>query len=91
MILRRSWRGTGLGARVGTRDINVIEIFVPAAGEAAGPPIVLAIIMRFTMSRDDRPWNAAGPHIDRRSRILTQYPYAAATLSGMSRCESRLR
>ena len=50
---------------------QIHETFVLAAGEAAGPPIVLAIIMRFTMSRDDRLWNTAGPPIDRHSRILT--------------------
>jgi len=43
-----------------TRDINHVEAFVPAAGEAAGPPIVPAIIMRFAGTRDDRPWRAGG-------------------------------
>jgi len=28
-------------------DINHIETFIPAVGEAADPPIALAIIMRF--------------------------------------------
>ena len=42
-----------------TRDLNHIETFVPAAGEAAGPPIVLAII-RFGRSLDNRTWRAGG-------------------------------
>ena len=39
-----------------TRDLNHIETFVP---EAAGPPIVLAII-RFGRSLDTRTWRAGG-------------------------------
>ena len=39
---------------VTTHDINHIETFVPAAGEAAGPPIVSVMIMRFDRTRDDR-------------------------------------
>ena len=42
-----------------TRDLNHIETFVPAAGEASGPPIVLAII-RFGRSLDNRTWRAGG-------------------------------
>ena len=39
--------------------MNHIETFVPEAGEAAGPPIVLAII-RFGRSLDTRTWRAGG-------------------------------
>ena len=42
-----------------TRDLNHIETFVPAAGEASGPPIVPAII-RFGGSLDNRTWRAGG-------------------------------
>jgi hypothetical protein len=38
----------GSAARLAAaRDIKRIETFVPAAGEAAGPPFVPAIILRF--------------------------------------------
>jgi hypothetical protein len=38
----------GSAARLAAaRDIKRIEPFVPAAGEAAGPPFVPAIILRF--------------------------------------------
>ena len=35
-----------------TLDINHIETFVPAAGEAAGPPIATGVFMRFVPTRD---------------------------------------
>ena len=46
--------GTGAGAP----PIEFHVAFVPAAGEAAGPPIVSVIIMRFVLTRDGRTWRA---------------------------------
>ena len=72
-------------ARAGilTHDINRVETFVPAAGEAAGPPIAPAIIIRLACTRDDRPSN--------RSRDIKRVkhfypPPASPTVIQAARC-----
>ena len=51
------------GTEAGAPPIEFYVAFVPAAGEAAGPPIVPVITMRFARTRDIRTWRAAGPPI----------------------------
>jgi hypothetical protein len=66
-----------------TRDINSAETFVPTAGEAAGPPIIAPIIMRFVRARDDRFWRAGG---------LAGLPRLLTNLEGHgSRCRPRCK
>ena len=48
------------GTEAGAPPIEFYVAFVPAAGEAAGPPIVPVIMMRFGRTRDDRTWRAGG-------------------------------
>ena len=52
------------GTEAGAPPIEFYVAFVPAAGEAAGPPIVPVIMMRFGRTRDGRTWRAGAPPIE---------------------------
>jgi hypothetical protein len=90
-ILRRSsLEGRRPRRLVRPLDIKRFATFVPAAGGAAGPPIVPAII-RFVRSCHDRPWRAGGlagllePSISNASQHLYLRPAGPPALQSFPR------
>ena len=74
-----------------SRHPYLIEIFVSSAGEAAGPPIVFALTMRFGRSCDERPWRAGGlAGLSRPSTSISDRNICTGGLAGLSRLSTSI-